>query len=56
MENYNVACSSLWVRTLVSGREKHRLRVRSCPHEDSWYSFLLEAESTPGPSAAGRIR
>jgi hypothetical protein len=19
------------------------------PHEDSWYSFLLEAESTPGP-------
>jgi hypothetical protein len=19
------------------------------PHEDSWHSFLLEAESTPGP-------
>jgi hypothetical protein len=19
------------------------------PHEDSWYSFVLEAESTPGP-------
>jgi hypothetical protein len=19
------------------------------PHEDSWYSFMLEAESTPGP-------
>jgi hypothetical protein len=27
------------------------------PQEGSWYSFLLEAESTPGPhSAAGRIR
>jgi hypothetical protein len=24
--------------------------------EDSWYSFLLEAESTPGPSAAGKIK
>jgi hypothetical protein len=24
--------------------------------EDSWYSFLLEAESTPGTYAAGRIR
>jgi hypothetical protein len=23
--------------------------------EDSWYSFLLEAESISGPSAAGRI-
>jgi hypothetical protein len=26
------------------------------PHEDSRYSFLLEAESTPGHSAAGEIR
>jgi hypothetical protein len=26
------------------------------PQEDSWYSFLLEAESTPGHSAAVRIR
>jgi hypothetical protein len=26
------------------------------PQEDSWNSFLLEAESTPGPNAAGRIR
>jgi hypothetical protein len=26
------------------------------PHEDSWYSFMLEAESTPGHSAAGMIR
>jgi hypothetical protein len=26
------------------------------PQEDSWYSFLLEAESTPSHSAAGRIR
>jgi hypothetical protein len=26
------------------------------PQEDSWYTFLLEAESTPGHSAAGRIR
>jgi hypothetical protein len=30
---------------------------RPLPQEDSWYSFLLEAESTPqGHSAAGRIR
>jgi hypothetical protein len=26
------------------------------PQEDSWYSFLLEAESPQGHSAAGRIR
>jgi hypothetical protein len=26
------------------------------PQEVSWYSFLFEVESTPGPSAAGRIR
>jgi hypothetical protein len=26
------------------------------PQNDPWYSFLLEAESTPGPSAAGMIR
>jgi hypothetical protein len=26
------------------------------PQEDSWYSFLLQAESTQGHSAAGRIR
>jgi hypothetical protein len=25
------------------------------PQEDSWYSFLLEAESIHGHSAAGRI-
>jgi hypothetical protein len=35
-------------------------RPRLTPQENylinSWYSFLLEAESTPGPSAAGRIR
>jgi hypothetical protein len=26
------------------------------PQEDSWYSFLLEAESNPGPYCAGRFR
>jgi hypothetical protein len=26
------------------------------PKKDSWYSFLLKAQSTLGPSAAGRIR
>jgi hypothetical protein len=26
------------------------------PQEDSWYSFLLEAESTEGHSAAAKIR
>jgi hypothetical protein len=25
------------------------------PQEDSWYSFLVEAELTQGHSAAGRI-
>jgi hypothetical protein len=25
------------------------------PQEDSWYSFLIQAESTPGHCAAGRI-
>jgi hypothetical protein len=31
-------------------------RLPFTSQEDSWYSFLLEAESTPGHSAAGRIR
>jgi hypothetical protein len=26
-----------------------RARLRFTLQEDSWYSFLLEAESTPGP-------
>jgi hypothetical protein len=26
------------------------------PQEDSWYSFLLDAASIPGPYAAGRVR
>jgi hypothetical protein len=30
-------------------------RQRFNPQEDSWYSFLFDAESTPGPSAASRI-
>jgi hypothetical protein len=29
---------------------------RAFPQEDSWYSFLLEAESTPGHGEAGTIR
>jgi hypothetical protein len=29
---------------------------RIYPQEYSCYSFLSEADSTPGPSAAGRIR
>jgi hypothetical protein len=38
---------------------KHRPRISPQEHFFSlsfWYSFLLEAEWTPGPSAAGRIR
>jgi hypothetical protein len=37
---------------------KLRLPFTPPPQVDSWYSFLLEAKSTPGPqdnSAAGRI-
>jgi hypothetical protein len=30
--------------------------VRALPQENSRYSFLLQDESTPGPSAAGKIR
>jgi hypothetical protein len=43
---------------LTDGGEVVSLRRRPpiTPQEDSWYSFLLEAESTPGHSAAGRIR
>jgi hypothetical protein len=29
---------------------------RPLPQKDSWYSFLLEAESASGHSAAGMIR
>jgi hypothetical protein len=29
---------------------------RFTPHEYSWFSFLLETESTQGTSAVGRIR
>jgi hypothetical protein len=31
-------------------------RAALYPQEDSWYPFLLEAELTPGPSEAGRIK
>jgi hypothetical protein len=31
-------------------------RPHFTPQNIFWYSFLLEAESTPGPSAAERIR
>jgi hypothetical protein len=36
---------------LIDGGEVVSLTRRSplTPQEDSWYSFLLEAESTPGP-------
>jgi hypothetical protein len=36
---------------LADGGEVVRLTLWSLftPQEDSWYSFLLEAESTPGP-------
>jgi hypothetical protein len=43
--------SQLAVRLSVS------LACRALPYDEvNWYSFLLEAESTPGPSAAGRTR
>jgi hypothetical protein len=31
-------------------------RPRFITQEESSYSFLLEAEYTPGPSAAGKVR
>jgi hypothetical protein len=37
---------------LTDGSEVVSLTCRTAafyPQEDSWYSFLLEAESTPGP-------
>jgi hypothetical protein len=37
------------------GCQPHTLAARY-PQEDSWYSFLLEAELTQGHSVAGRIR
>jgi hypothetical protein len=33
-----------------------RLSASLYPQEDSWYSFLLEADSTQPHTAAGRIR
>jgi hypothetical protein len=51
----------------VTGRRGSRLagggevvsltrRPRFTPQKDSWYSCLLEVESTPAPYATGRIR
>ena len=34
----------------------HRPPLVFTPRKDPWYSFVLEAESTPGPSAEGRIK
>jgi hypothetical protein len=31
-------------------------RPLSPPQEDSWYSFLLEAESTPGLEGLGQLK
>jgi hypothetical protein len=43
---------------LIDGEEVDSLARRPsfAPQEDSWYSFLLEAESTPRPCAAGKIK
>jgi hypothetical protein len=43
---------------LTDGGEVVSLKRRPpfTPHEDSWYSFLLEAESNQGHSAAGRVK
>jgi hypothetical protein len=43
---------------LIDGGEVVSLTCRPAftVQEDSWHSFLLETEPTPGPSAAGRIR
>jgi hypothetical protein len=38
------------------GCKRYEPGVRPFPQEDSLHSFLLKAESIPGPSAAGRIR
>jgi hypothetical protein len=29
--------------------------LRGGPQDDSWYSFLLQTESAPGPCASGRV-
>jgi hypothetical protein len=49
-------CNRPW--RLTNGGEVVNLtrRPHLYPQEDSWYSFLLEAESIQGHSAAGRIR
>jgi hypothetical protein len=43
---------------LIDGAEVASPTSRSffIPQEDSWYSFLLEAESTSGHSVVGRIK
>jgi hypothetical protein len=42
---------------LTDGDEVVSLTLRpAAPQEDSWYSFLLEAESPQGHGSAGRIR
>jgi hypothetical protein len=34
---------------LTDGSKVVNLRLLFTPQEDSWYSFLSEADSTPGP-------
>jgi hypothetical protein len=43
-------------RLIDGGEVSLKRRPPFTPQEDSWYSFLLEAESAQGHSAAGRIR
>jgi hypothetical protein len=42
---------------LTDGGEVDRLTRRSpfTPQEDSWYSFLLQTESTPGPYCGWKV-
>jgi hypothetical protein len=69
--NLNYTPTTLWVeswRDITSGGTRTKKVEYHCsrqllhkwrwgyPQEDSWYLFLLEAESTPGHSAARRIR
>jgi hypothetical protein len=41
---------------LTNGGVIFTRRLPFTPKENSWYSFLLEADSTPGRNAAKRIR
>jgi hypothetical protein len=55
---WGVVSSGIWRRIFFESQPTFLRKISPAviyPHEDSWYSFLLETESTPGPYCGWKV-